>query len=225
VEKVSRRDLAAVVAGGRSGATTVAATALLAARAGIRLFATGGIGGVHRGGADSFDISSDLVELSRTPVAVVCAGAKSILDLPRTLEMLETLGVPVVGYRCDRFPAFYCRDSGLPLELRVDGPDEAARLLDAHGRLGLNGGVVFVRPVAEERALDERETEAWIERALREADRAGIVGKALTPWLLARLTELSDGRTLEANVALLLANADLAARIAVAEATAATGEA
>ena len=179
---------------------------------------------MHRGGADSLDISADLIELSRTPIAVVCAGAKSILDLARTLELLETLGVPVVGYRCDRFPAFFCRDSGLRLELRVDEPSEAAALVAAQRRLGLDGGIVVAQPVAEEKALDERETEAWIERALSEAERAGIEGKKVTPWLLARLTELSDGRTLEANVALLLANAELAARIAVAEATARSAE-
>lgn len=214
--KVSRRDLAAVAATGRLGGTTVAASVFLAGRAGIRVFATGGIGGVHRGGEKSFDISADLTELARTPVAAVCAGAKAVLDLPRTLEVLETLGVPVVGYGTNEFPAFYSRESGLRLDYRVDRPEEAARLMEAQWDLGLTAGIVFANPPPAESALVGAEVERLIEAALSAAARVGISGKAVTPYLLDQLAKKSGGRTLEANVALLVANARVAARIAAA---------
>jgi pseudouridylate synthase len=167
IAKVSRADLAAVRAARRSGATTVAATALIAALAGIRVFATGGIGGVHRGAELSFDISADLAEIARTPVAVVCAGAKAILDLPRTLEMLETLGVPVVGYRTSKFPAFYVEDSGLALQSRVETPAAAARLMQIHWELGLSSGIVFCNPPPAASALGKDEVDAWIAQSLQ----------------------------------------------------------
>jgi pseudouridylate synthase len=214
--KVSRRDLGPVLAAGGLGATTVAGTMVCAARAGIRVFATGGIGGVHRGGADSLDLSADLMELARTPVAVVCAGAKSILDLPRTLEVLETNGVPVVGYGTDELPAFYARRSGLRLEARVDDPMEAARLLRAHWGLGLSSGIVIANPPPADAAFDPDQAEAWIDRALAEADEQGIAGKDVTPFVLDRLGALSGGKTGAANLALLEANARLAGEIAVA---------
>jgi pseudouridylate synthase len=212
--KVSRADLAAVLAAHQTGATTVAATMLIAARAGIRVFATGGIGGVHRGAELSFDISADLPELARTPVAVVCAGAKAILDLPRTLEVLETLGVPVVGYRTNKFPAFYVEDSGLPLQSRVDAPAEAARLMQAHRDMGFTSGIVFCNPPPSANALGKREVDAWIARALESATAVGIRGKAVTPYLLDYLAKASHGQTLETNIALLVHNARVAAQIA-----------
>ena len=213
VLKASRRDLATAVAAGRTAGTTVAGTMYLAHQAGIRVFATGGIGGAHRDTGQPFDISADLVELSRTPVLVVCAGAKSILDLPRTLEILETLGVPVIGYRTDRFPAFYVRDSGLPVSARVDSPAEAWRLLAAHWRMG-GGGAVLARPVEEEVALTAGEVETAVGRAEREATEAGVRGGELTPFLLSRLAALTGGRSLRANQALIVANARLAAEVA-----------
>ncbi|HKI38315.1 MAG TPA: pseudouridine-5'-phosphate glycosidase [Gemmataceae bacterium] len=212
VLKASTRDLATAVAKKRTAATTVAATMWLAHRAGIKVFATGGIGGVHRGAAETGDVSADLTELARTPVAVVCAGAKSILDLPRTLEMLETLSVPVVGYETDEFPAFYVRSSGLPLPARVDSPDEAAALLSAHWALG-RAGVVLARPL-DTLALGWEEFEAALAEAERQAARQGVRGPALTPFLLARLAEITGGRTLRANQALIVANARLAAQVA-----------
>ena len=219
VAKVSLPDIGAVLAGGRRGATTVAATAHLAARAGIRVFSTGGIGGVHRGGETSLDISADLFALAHTPIAVVCAGAKAILDLGRTLEVLETLGVPVVGYRTREFPAFYTRESGLRLEHQVESPEEAAHLVRAHWQAGLETGVVLCNPPPAESALLRAEVDAWIARADGEAANASVHGKVLTPWLLARLADLSGGRTVESNVALLEDNARLAAGVAVALAT------
>jgi pseudouridine-5'-phosphate glycosidase len=215
VLKASRRDLATAVAQGRTAATTVAATMFLAHRAGIRVFATGGIGGAHRDAGQPFDISADLVELSRTPVLVVCAGAKSILDLPRTLEILETLGVPVVGYGTDRFPAFYVRDSGLPISARVDSPVDAARLFTAHVQMD-GSGVVLARPVAADVALSADEVESAVGQAEREAVQAGVRGGALTPFLLSRLATLTGGRSLRANQALIVANARLAAEVACA---------
>ena len=214
VAKVSLRDVAAVVARGGHGATTVAASIWLAASAGIRVLSTGGVGGVHRGGKMSLDLSADLIELGRTPVAVVCAGAKAVLDLPRTLEVFETLGVPVVGYGTDEFPAFYARQSGLQLEHRVETPREAARLMAAQWSLGLDSGIVFACPPPSERALGRSEVEALVAEALERAAAEGIRGKALTPYLLQQLAELSGGRTLEANVALLEQNARIGARIA-----------
>ena len=213
VLKASRRDLAAAVAQRRTAATTVAATMYLARRAGIRLFATGGIGGVHPGTGQRWDVSADLPELARTPVAVVCAGAKSILDLPQTLEMLETLGVPVVGYGTDEFPAFYLRGSGEKVPARVDTPREAADLLAAHWELQ-GAGVALAQPVAAELALGEGEWAEALGEAEAAAARAGIRGKEVTPFLLARLAEVTGGRTLRANQALVIANARLAAQIA-----------
>jgi pseudouridine-5'-phosphate glycosidase len=216
IAKVSRADLAAVRAARQTGATTVATTMLIAALAGIRVFATGGIGGVHRGAELSFDISADLPEIARTPVAVVCAGAKAILDLPRTLEMLETLGVPVVGYRTNKFPAFYVEDSGLPLQSRVDAPAEAARLMQIHWELGVSSGIVFCNPPPSASALRKQEVDEWIARALQSAAAEGIRGKVVTPYLLEHLAKASQGQTLETNIALLVNNARVAAHIAKA---------
>lgn len=213
--KVSRRDLPLVLACRGTGATTVAGTMAIAALAGIRVFATGGIGGVHRGAATTLDISADLPELAQTPLAVVCAGAKSILDLPLTLEWLETHGVPVLGYRTREFPAFFCRESGLPVDLRCDSPLEVARVLTARWALG-HGGVVVAQPIAAEFALAREATEALIAAALAAAAQAGIGGKALTPFLLQQLRVETGGQSLAANVALVVANAGLAAQVAVA---------
>jgi pseudouridine-5'-phosphate glycosidase len=214
VRKASRRDLAAAIAQGATAATTVAATMFLAHRAGVRVFATGGIGGVHpasAGGAP--DVSADLIELARTAVAVVCAGAKSILDLPATLELLETLGVPVLGYGVDEFPAFYLRTSRLPVSARVATPEESAAVLSAHWELD-GGGVVIAQPPPADLALDPEEFAAGLAWAEGEAQRCGVRGGDLTPFLLARLAERTGGRTLSVNAALIVANARLAARIA-----------
>jgi pseudouridine-5'-phosphate glycosidase len=212
VLKASRRDLGLAIAQGRTAATTVAATMTLAHRAGLCIFATGGIGGAHR---ETWDLSADLIELARIPVAVVCAGAKSILDLPRTLELLETLSVPVVGYGTDTFPAFYLPSSGEPLSGRVDTPSEAADVLRAHWDLG-GGGVVLAQPVSGDVALDAKELNVALAEAERLAAACGVRGKQVTPFLLARLAELTGGKTLRANQALLVANARLAAQVAVA---------
>ena len=211
VMKVSRRDLAAAAASGRDGATTIAA-----ARAGIPVFATGGIGGVHRGVEETLDVSADLEELGRTPVAVVCAGAKSILDLPRTMVYLETRGVPVVGYRTDTLPAFYVRESAIPVPHRVDDAGSAARMIAAQQSLGLTAGIVVANPLPEGGALDPHRVEAAIQGAVESARSAGIGGKELTPYLLDRVAEATGGDSLAANAALLLNNAGLAAEIAVA---------
>lgn len=216
IAKVSRADLSSVVATRQTGATTVAATMLIAARAGIRTFATGGIGGVHRGAELTFDISADLPEIAHTPVAIVCAGAKAILDLPRTLEILETLGVPVVGYGTNKFPAFYVDDSGLPLQSRVDTPADAARLMQTHWEMGFTPGIVFCNPPPSESALEKQEVDEWIAQALQAATAAGIRGKAVTPYLLDYLAKASHGQTLETNIALLVNNARVAAQIAKA---------
>jgi pseudouridine-5'-phosphate glycosidase len=216
VAKASRRDLGVLVAQGRSGATTVASTMIIAALAGIRVFATGGIGGVHRGAAQSFDISADLQELARTPVAVVCAGAKSILDLGLTLEYLETHGVPVLGYRSDRLPAFYTRDSGFAVDARLDEPADIARVMRAKWAMGLEGGLVIANPIPAEHAMPRERIDAAIEQALREATQQAITGKAVTPFLLARVTELTGGDSLASNIALVLNNARLGAAVAVA---------
>jgi len=216
VLKVSRRDIAFAVATGRAGATTVSATMIGAALAGIAVMATGGIGGVHRGAAHSLDISADLEELARTDVAVVCAGAKAVLDLPRTLEYLETRGVPVIGYGCDDFPAFFVASSGLAAPLRLDTPDDVAALLRAKRGLGLKGGVVVANPPPAESALDAAETERAIEAALARAEADGVSGRAVTPYLLERVAEATGGDSIAANRALLVSNARLAARIAVA---------
>ena len=213
--KLSRRDLPIALATGGSGATTVAATMIAAAAAGIAVFATGGIGGVHRGGESSLDISADLEELARTPVAVVCAGAKAILDLPRTLEYLETRGVPVIGFQTTIFPAFYTRDSGLPVDHRAGSADEVARIMAAQWRLS-GGGLVVANPIAAAEELDPVVIDDSIETALAEAARDGIRGKAVTPYLLERLEALTGGISLDANIALVLDNAAVGAAIAVA---------
>jgi pseudouridine-5'-phosphate glycosidase len=216
VQKLSRRDLAIRLCQGGLGATTVAATMIAARAAGIQVFATGGIGGVHRGAQQSFDISADLSELSRTPVAVVCAGAKSILDLPLTLEVLETLGVPVLGYGTSAFPAFYSRDSGLKVDAQVDDPAALAAICRTHWQLGLQSGVLVANPVPAELALDPNVAEAAIAQALQEAAAQGIRGKDTTPFLLARVKALTGGESLKTNVALIENNARLAARLALA---------
>ncbi len=215
VIKVSRRDFGAVLAGRDMGATTVAGTMIAAALAGIRVFATGGIGGVHRGGADSLDISADLTELARSPVLVVCSGAKSILDLPRTLEVLETKGVPVLGFGTDTLPAFHARSSGLLLDRRIDTPAAAAAIAQTHWRLGL-GGLLLCNPVPEAAAIAADTMEGWIAQALDDAARDGIGGKAVTPYLLSRIAGLSNGQTLTANRALLVDNARVAGLVAAA---------
>lgn len=217
IRKVSRRDLPIVIAQGGDGATTVAATMWISAQAGIKVFATGGIGGVHRG--QPFDVSADLPELARTPVAVVCAGAKSILDLPLTLEWLETWGVPVIGYGTDEFPAFYARSSGLPVDTRVDSPKQAAKIIRARWDLGLGGGVLIVAPVPAEAELPAEVMETAIAQALTAAEKKGVRGKAITPFLLARIAETTEGDSLRANVALLENNVAIATRIAGALAT------
>jgi pseudouridine-5'-phosphate glycosidase len=214
VEKVSRRDLAAVVSGGADGGTTVAATMLVAALAGVEVFATGGIGGVHRGGESSMDISADLVELARTPVAVVCSGAKSILDIGRTLEYLETHGVPVVGFGTDYFPAFYAPSSGLRVDRRVDTVEELARIWSIQRSLG--SGMIIGNPVSEEVGMDSGAVSDMVSRLVLEAEVAGIRGKLLTPWLLGRMEEISGGRSLWVNEALVEGNAGVAARLSVA---------
>lgn len=213
--KASRRDLAALLATGSDGATTVAATVAIAHLAGIPLIATGGIGGVHRGAADTMDVSADLHELARTPVAVVCSGAKAILDLPRTREVLETEGVPVIGYGTDEMPAFTVRGSGLPVDHRVDTAGQAAAVIAAQRALN-RAGLLLANPVPEAEAIPRVEHDRWLDRALAEAAEQGVAGKALTPFLLDRLDALSGGRTRAANRTLLVANAALAGEVASA---------
>ena len=214
VMKLSRADLAVCVANGRTGATTVAATMICAALAGIRVFATGGIGGVHRGAEDTFDISADLQELARSPVTVVAAGAKAILDLPKTLEVLETLGVPVIAYGQDAFPAFWSRESGLAAPLRMDSPEEIAAAADMRAALGLPGGQLIANPIPLEAEIPQDEINPVIARALADAADQAVAAKAVTPFLLGRIFELTDGRSLQSNIALVLNNARLGARIA-----------
>jgi pseudouridine-5'-phosphate glycosidase len=214
VAKCSRRDLPVVLARGGWGSTTVAATMILAHRAGIPVFATGGIGGVHRG--HPFDISADLTELGRIPITVVCAGAKAILDLPLTLEALETRGVPVLGYRTDEFPAFYSRGSGLPVLARCDDAGEIAAIIRARDALGLTTGILVAAPVPEEHELPPAVAEEAIQEALADADRQGVRGKEITPFLLARVSELTGAQSQQANIALLKNNARLAGDIAAA---------
>jgi pseudouridine-5'-phosphate glycosidase len=216
VVKTSIRDLGPVLARGVTGATTVAATSLLAHRAGIGLFATGGLGGVHRGARDTWDESADLLALSAVPVTVVCAGAKSILDVPATLERLETLSVTVLGYGTDTFPGFYVRDSGEPVPWRVDSPDEVAAVVDRNRALGLHHGTVVAQPVAVEHEMERTLHDETLREGLRAAAAAGVTGKETTPFLLAWFHEHTGGASLAANVALVLANAGLAARIAAA---------
>jgi pseudouridine-5'-phosphate glycosidase len=212
VRKCSRRDLPIVVGCGEDGATTVAGTMMAAHMAGIQVFATGGIGGVHRG--HPFDVSTDLLELGRTPVTVVCAGAKAILDLPLTLEVLETQGVPVIGYGTDEFPAFYSRSSGLPIDVRCDTPEAVAAIVRARDALDLPGGTLVAVPIPPEDELPASEAEGAILHALDEAEAQGITGKEVTPFLLARVAELTGEASLRANVALLLNNARVASGIA-----------
>lgn len=214
VRKCSRRDLPIAIARGEDGATTVAGTMIVAHMAGIELFATGGIGGVHRG--HPFDISADLRELGKTPVTVVSSGAKSILDLPATREVLETEGVAVVGYGVDELPAFFARSCGLPVDVRIDTPEEVAALIRARRTFGIQGGTLITVPAPEDACMDEEEAEAAAARAAREADEAGIHGPSSTPWLLSRVVELTNGRSMIANTALLQNNGYVAARIAVA---------
>lgn len=214
VLKLSTRDLAVPVARGADGATTVAATMWLGARAGVQVFATGGIGGVHRG--EARDVSADLTELGRTPMVVVCAGAKSVLDLAATREALETAGVLVVGWGTDELPAFYARESGIAVDVRVDSAAEAAALWRAHRGMGLPGAVLLCVPPPAEAALASAEVEAAIAAALKDAQRQGIRGKEVTPFLLRAVAEATGGRSLEANVALLRNNARVAAEVAAA---------
>lgn len=215
VGKVSRRDVPVYLATGRNGATTVATTMLIAERAGVRVFATGGIGGVHRHGEVTMDISADLQELAHTSVAVVCAGAKQILDIGRTLEYLETMGVPVIGVGTEEFPAFYCRRSGHRLDYAAKDAAEIAAILKAKWALGLEGGVLIANPISEEDGLDFGYMEGVIDTALAAADAAGVHGKDITPFLLAKVKELTGGESFRSNVSLALNNARVAAQIAV----------
>lgn len=216
IAKVSRRDIAAVVASKGIGATTVAATMLCAHMAGIKFFVTGGIGGVHREYEKTLDVSADLEELAQTPVTVICAGAKSILDLPRTLEFLETKGVPVIGFRTDELPAFFTRNSGLKLNLRLDGVEEIAKLVYVQDTLRLKGGILVANPIPEESSLDKEYIDSIIDEAIEESEKLGVKGKDLTPFLLKRIVEKTEGKSLEANLHLVYNNAKVGSRIAVA---------
>ena len=212
VRKCSRRDLAITLAQGGDGATTVASTMLIAQMAGIPVFATGGIGGVHRG--HPLDVSADLIELGRTPIAVVCSGAKSILDLPLTLEVLETQGVPVLGYETDSLPTFFTRESDLPIDQRVDSASEAAQIIRTARQLRLNHGILIAVPVPAEHEIQPDVVNPAILQATEEADQQGISGKAITPFILGRVAELTNGKSMAANIALLRNNAKVAAQIA-----------
>ena len=216
VTKTSRRDLPFIISQGINGATTVASTMIIADLAGIRIFATGGIGGVHRGAESSMDISADLQELAQTKVAVVSAGVKSILDLPRTLEYLETFGVPVIGFETKEFPAFYNRHSGLSVDYKMDDPALIAQTLKVKWDLGLNGGVVIANPIPEKFQMAYADINVAIEQALKTADSLQIKGKEITPFLLAKVEELTEGKSLAANIELVLNNARLAAQVAKA---------
>ena len=214
VAKASRRDLAVLVARGMDGATTVTTTMIIAAMAGIRVFATGGIGGVHRGAETSMDISADLEELANTPVVVVCAGAKAILDLKLTLEYLETHGVPVIGFGTEELPAFYSRHSGLKVDYRIDTPEECARAFHVQQALGLKGGMLVTNPIPEEYAMDDTVINRAIDEAIDEMNAKGIHGKEATPFLLAKVKELTGGDSLDSNIQLVFNNAKVASRIA-----------
>ena len=216
VTKASRRDLPALVAGKKDGATTVAATMIIAAMAGIPVFATGGIGGVHRGAETTMDISADLEELAHTPVAVVCAGAKAILDLGLTLEYLETKGVPVLGYGTKELPAFYTRQSGFSVDYRVDSPEEIARFIQAQRTMAYPGGLLVTNPIPEQYAMPLAEINAAIDQAIAESKTQGVKGKETTPFLLARVSELTGGESLASNIQLVLNNVRLAAQVAAA---------
>lgn len=216
VAKVSRRDLAKVISTKQIGATTVASTMICANIAGIKFFVTGGIGGVHRGYEETLDVSADLDELGRTNVNVICAGAKSILDLPRTLEYLETKGVPVVGYQTDYLPQFFTRESEYKLNLRLDTPTEIAEMIKTKDELELSGGVLITNPIPEEASMDKKYIDGLIDKAINEANEKHIIGKDVTPFLLAKIVEESGGKSLEANIALVYNNAKVGAQIAKA---------
>lgn len=216
VMKLSRADFAYAIAAGKTGSTTVAATMIAARMAGIDVFATGGVGGVHRGADSSFDISADLSELAQTDVIVVCAGAKAILDLPKTMEVLETNGVPVIGFGVDRLPAFWSRDSGIDAPLRLDTAEAIADHARARRTCGLSGGTLIANPIPAPDEIPADEINGFIAQALRDADAKGVVGKAVTPFLLGRMYDLTEGRSLLANIALVKSNARLAAQIACA---------
>lgn len=216
VIKASRRDLSIVLAKKLTAATTVAATMVAAHLAGIEVFVTGGIGGAHRGAEKTFDVSADLQELAKTPVVVVCAGAKSILDLSLTLEYLETMGVPIIGFRTDEFPAFYCRESGLKVDYTVEDEIEAARIIKTKWDLGLKSGIVIANPIPEKYALSRTYVNRIVNRSILEASKKGIKGKKLTPYLLSRINELSEGKCLAANIELVKNNARVGAKIATA---------
>jgi len=216
VTKVSRRDLPFVVAAGINGATTVASTMIIAAMAGIKVFATGGIGGVHRGAEHTFDISADLQELAKTNVAVVCAGAKSILDLGLTTEYLETNGVPLIGYQTQSLPAFFCRTSPFEVSIRLDSAEAIARAMAVKWQTGLSGGLVVANPIPEQFAMAEETINAAIDQAVKEAEEQGVISKASTPFLLARVAELTGGDSLKSNIQLVFNNARLACDIAKA---------
>jgi len=215
VEKVSRRDFPLLIAQKMDGATTVAGTMIAAQWAGIRVFVTGGLGGVHRGAADSWDISADLTELMQTDVCVVCAGVKSILDIPKTLEVLETSGVPVIGYKTDDFPAFFTRSSGCPVLQRVDELSALAAIIKTKYELGLKGGVVVANPIPFDHEIPAVEIDKTIESALRDAESQGIKGKGVTPFLLKNIVERTQGRSLKSNIALVKNNARVGAQLAV----------
>ena len=216
IRKASRRDLPSIIALKQNAATTVAATMICANLAGIKFFATGGIGGVHRGASESFDISADLLEFTRTQVMVVCAGAKAILDIPHTMEYLETLGVPVFGYQTDEMPAFYYRNSGVKIPQRFDDPADAAEIFRRSINLGYKSGILVGNPVPKEFEMDKNAIEAKIDEALKDADKQGIKGQAVTPYLLQRLYEITGGESLKTNIELVKNNAALCTKIAVA---------
>ena len=214
VMKLSRADLAVAMSRGVTGSTTVAATMMAATRAGIRVFATGGIGGVHRGAEQSFDISADLTELSQTSVTVICAGAKAILDLPKTFEVLETLGVPVMSYQHEQIPAFWSRDSGIDAPLVAKDIQDIVQFMNMRAALDIKGGILITNPLPIEAEIPREEMEGYIKKAITDAESAGIRGKDVTPWLLGRIVDITDGRSLSSNKALINNNAALAARIA-----------
>ena len=216
VAKASRRDLAVICARGMDGATTVTTTMIIAHMAGIEVFATGGIGGVHRGAETTMDISADLEELANTPVMVICAGAKSILDLGLTLEVLETRGVPVLGYQTEELPAFYTRHSGFSVDYRVDTPEELAQIFHTKREMGLEGGMLVGNPIPEEYSMDKATIDAAIDQAIAEANEQGVHGKETTPFLLAKVSELTGGNSLESNIQLVFNNVALGAKTAVA---------
>jgi pseudouridylate synthase len=216
VAKVSRRDIGHVISTKTLGATTVASTMYIASLAGIKVFVTGGIGGVHRGGETTMDISADLEELSQTGVAVVCAGAKSILDLPLTLEVLETKGVPVIGYQTDVLPAFYTKESDIEIPIRMDSPDDIAALMNAHWNVGIPSGVLIANPIPDAYSMSKQTIDQAIEKAIQEAKNKGITGKEVSPFLLSAIKEITGGSSLKANIELVLNNANLGSQIAIA---------